>query len=174
MGGDAGPTTMATSRVCYASVFIFCTYFAEVILSSAPGALLPDIADELGFDSATSARVTAVGTTALCISKLTMGPVVDVMGGKYSALIGMTIVVGTVVLLGYATSIPMVAGILFANKFANAPVWAAEAVLMKVRVQCIVCACAPCFTRVSRPHEGTCPVQRVCMCALLHPCWPFS
>ena len=56
------------------------------MLNGSQGALLPMIAVDLGLDAASSARVSAVATASLCVSKLSMGPVVDCTGGKYSAL----------------------------------------------------------------------------------------
>ena len=64
----------------------------------------PYIAKDLAFSSGTSARITAVGTASLCVSKLIMGPVVDIVGGKKSALATLLNVSTALLYLGFVTS----------------------------------------------------------------------
>ena len=63
---------------------------------------MPEVAKSLGFDSSASARLSAAATLSVCISKLTMGSVIDCVGGRRGALFSLLAVVLATALLGTA------------------------------------------------------------------------
>lgn len=132
--GDPHATATAASRRAdlRVAVFVLCSYFVLSMCWAAPGTLLPFIASDLGLTSADCARLSATATVSSCLAKLSMGPVVDRVGGRRSALMSLTMVSVMLYLLGRAASAPAVGVAWFAVAWMNAPMWPAEAVVMKV------------------------------------------
>lgn len=76
-----------------------------------------------------------MATAAVCVSKLTMGPVVDRVGGKRSALASLVLVAVALAGLGLASSSAAVGATWAALAWSNAPMWPAEAVVMKEQLR---------------------------------------